>query len=116
VLSVLAARDSGVLFDAEDMQKALVVMREVFLNIRNRRFFTSKEGYIGITSPGTLPGDKVCIFLGGNTPFIVRETSSPMTEEGRRFLLLSEAYVHGLIDGEGLGMREVEEDNIGLAT
>jgi hypothetical protein len=75
---------------------------------KNRKFFTTDRGYIGLTSRGTLPGDKVCIFLGGHSPFIIRQAASSSTEDSCSWNLVGEAYVHGLMDGEGLEMGDVE--------
>jgi hypothetical protein len=73
-----------------------------------RRFFTTSSGLIGLTSPGTMEGDVVCLLRGATTPFILRQGLS--SEEGVKFWeLVSEAYVHGLMHGEGLREKKVEE-------
>ena len=71
---------------------------------RSRRFFTTKMGFLGLTSPGTEEGDIVVIFSGGITPFIVRESKSVAGE----FTLLGEAYVHDIMYGEAMGSGHVE--------
>ena len=53
------------------------------------------NGYMGIAPPEVSRGDSVCIFLGTKIPFIVRQ-------EGDHFLLVGEAYVQGLMCGEGI--------------
>ncbi|KAL6904391.1 heterokaryon incompatibility domain-containing protein [Trichoderma evansii] len=57
------------------------------------RFFKSSEGYYGLARSRVQPGDQVCIFLGAAVPFIIR----PL---GNKYLLMGEAYVHGLMHGE----------------
>jgi hypothetical protein len=37
-----------------------------------RRFFTTKGGFIELTSPGTKIGNTVCLIAGTVTPFIMR--------------------------------------------
>jgi len=37
------------------------------------RFFVTRKGYIGRGPPEILPGDQVCLLLGGRVPFILRE-------------------------------------------
>ena len=71
---------------------------------KSRRFFTTKMGFLGLTSPGTEEGDIVVIFSGGITPFIVRESKSAAGE----FTLLGEAYVHGIMYGEAMGRVDLE--------
>ncbi|KAH8745419.1 hypothetical protein F5882DRAFT_387543 [Hyaloscypha sp. PMI_1271] len=73
-----------------------------------RKFFITRNGFMGVTSPGTLPGDAVAIFLGGKTPFITRD--SLHAQGGHAFsTLVGEAYVHGLMKGEGLDLAQVRE-------
>ena len=42
-------------------------------------------------------GDSICIFLCGPAPFVVRRD-----DEGDSHLLIGEAYVDGLMDGEAI--------------
>lgn len=58
-----------------------------------RRFFTSLGGYMGIGPPGMRSGDLICVFLGGNVPWVVRQ-------EGHNYKLIGECYVHGIMNGE----------------
>jgi hypothetical protein len=39
-------------------------------------------------------GDKVCLILGAKVPFVLRT-------EGMGYKLISEAYCHGIMNGEG---------------
>jgi hypothetical protein len=80
-----------------------------------RRFFTTKGGLMGLTSPGTrerdekYEGDTVCIFQGAVTPFIIRK-NRVCEGEGQTWTLVGEAYVHGLMEGEGRGNGMVMEE------
>ena len=58
-----------------------------------RRFFTSLGGYMGIGPPGMRSGDSICVFLGGNVPWVVRQ-------EAHEYKLIGECYVHGIMNGE----------------
>ncbi len=60
---------------------------------QGRRFFTTLGGYMGIGPPGMRPGDLICVLLGGNVPWVVRQ-------EGHEYILIGECYVHGNMDGE----------------
>jgi Heterokaryon incompatibility protein (HET) len=65
--------------------------------IEDKIMFTTPKGYLGLCQEGSQVGDVLCIFSGGETPFLLRP-ASPLSD--RRFQLLSECYVHGVMDGE----------------
>ena len=60
---------------------------------QGRRFFTTLGGYMGIGPPGMRAGDMICVFLGGNVPWVIRQ-------EGSEYTLVGECYVHGIMKGE----------------
>jgi hypothetical protein len=77
----------------------------------NRRFFLTKQGYMGLSFPDIRVGDLVCVFLGLELPFIVRleEKAFSVVLQGLmsytvppQFSLVGEAYVQGLMDGEAM--------------
>lgn len=62
-----------------------------------RVFARTEIGYY-VLGPAVLEaGDKVCVLFGSKVPFCLR----PM---GRRYMLVGECYVHGLMKGEALDM------------
>ncbi|KAF5639008.1 Het6 heterokaryon incompatibility [Fusarium sp. NRRL 25303] len=72
-----------------------------------KRFFITETGYIG-TGPCCLePGDSVCILFGGDTPYIIRPSSSCIDE----YLFLGNAYVHGIMEGEAITTWEQQKDS-----
>jgi hypothetical protein len=56
-------------------------------------FMLSSKGYIGLVPLLAEPGDLICIFLGGQAPFVLR----PQGDEWR---LIGAASVHGMMNGE----------------
>ncbi|KAH6853216.1 heterokaryon incompatibility protein-domain-containing protein [Chaetomium sp. MPI-CAGE-AT-0009] len=60
-----------------------------------RRPFITTGGWIGFGPPGMEVGDVVVVFAGADVPFIIRPVG-----EGDEFVLVGEAYVHGLMFGE----------------
>lgn len=60
---------------------------------RGHCFFTTSQGYMGTGPPYAMPGDKVCVIQGANVPFLLRP-------DGDGYLLVGEAFVLGLMDGE----------------
>ncbi|KAK0721971.1 heterokaryon incompatibility protein-domain-containing protein [Lasiosphaeria miniovina] len=61
-----------------------------------RRFFTTRRGFMGIGPPEAQAGDVVCVFLGGETPFVLRPGN------GGRYKLLRQCYLHGFMMGEAI--------------
>lgn len=66
-----------------------------------RRFFATSRGQIGLGPAHTKPGDLICVFYGGDTPYILRKDPAADT-----FEFIGEAYVHGLMYGEALEMQD----------
>jgi hypothetical protein len=73
-----------------------------------RQFCITENRYIGMVPPGTQLGDRVCILLGTDTPFVIRKAPEP-DEELLSYQLVGDCYVHGLMDGEGLDSPGTEE-------
>jgi hypothetical protein len=69
----------------------------------HRQFFATSGGRIGLGPIDTKVGDSVCVLYGGPVPFIIREHS-----DDRLCYLIGEAYVHGLMAGEAIKMRDHE--------
>jgi hypothetical protein len=69
-----------------------------------RSFAVTKSGYIGMVPRRCRNGDIVCVLYGGKVPFILRKCEEPFgrSDQGDRYQLVGEAYVHGLMDGQGL--------------
>lgn len=60
--------------------------------IRGRAFITTESGLVGLAPAGAKPGDFICAILGCDPLFLLRKTAD------NRFLIVGEAYVHGLDD------------------
>ena len=60
---------------------------------------------MGVTSRVAEKGDKIVLFLGAATPFIIRESQSVPAA----FNLVGTAYVHGIMDGEAMRLEETTD-------
>ena len=60
-----------------------------------RRFCVTTNGYLGLVSGYSRPGDQIYIFLGGKTPSVLMDGEFSS-------LLVGSAYVDGLMNGEAL--------------
>jgi hypothetical protein len=84
-----------------------------------RRLCITEHGYIGMVPPLTVgrdekgEGDVICLIRGAHVPFVLRPvpTGDPRSKAPRkkRFQLVGEAYIHGIMDGE---MAKWEEENL----
>jgi hypothetical protein len=68
----------------------------------NWNFFISPEGYVGLAHCRAQHSDQICILPGASVPFILRR-------EGEHYLLVGEAYVHGLMKGEAIELLKNEK-------
>ncbi|MCJ1389269.1 hypothetical protein MMC18_002125 [Xylographa bjoerkii] len=78
--------------------------KEFKFAMKERVFFTTRGGYIGLAPEAAKESDVVCVVLGGEVPYIVRP------RENGHYLYVGECYVHGLMDGQAL--RGYEEGDL----
>ncbi|KAI3318848.1 HET-domain-containing protein, partial [Xylariaceae sp. AK1471] len=92
--------------DVGSIERVHVFSDHVFQAIARRKFFISRKGYMGLAPLGVEPGDCICVFAGGRTPFIVRAVQQNPVQLTSRFVcrLLGDSYVHGLMDGEAIAL------------
>ena len=62
----------------------------------NRRFFRSVAGRFGWAPDKARAGDQICVFYGGDYPFVLRESGNGCHE------IIGDGYLHGLMDGEAM--------------
>ncbi|KAK0701573.1 heterokaryon incompatibility protein-domain-containing protein [Lasiosphaeria miniovina] len=75
----------------------------------NRRFFRSNAGRYGWAVDGVRAGDVVAVFYGAQFPFVLREVDG--TEgEGKRYRILGDCFVQGLMEGEGMNETDVDKE------
>jgi hypothetical protein len=60
-----------------------------------RRLVLTDKNYLGLTAERVERGDQVVILMGGQLPFILHKVDD-------HYMLIGEAYVHGIMDGEAL--------------
>ncbi|KAK4580061.1 hypothetical protein LTR86_000263 [Recurvomyces mirabilis] len=65
---------------------------------RGRVMFASSTGFLGLVPYGTREGDVVFVIRGADVPCVLRHA------HGDAYILIGEAYVQGIMDGEALGM------------
>lgn len=75
----------------------LDVLNRLWEMLNARRMLVSEKGRIGWVPWNTLPGDLIYVLIGCSMPVVLRP-------HGRgRFRVLGECYLHGIMNGEGLG-------------
>jgi hypothetical protein len=69
-----------------------------------KRMFRTDTGYLGLAHRSVEVNDRVFVLMGGDTPFVLRPFG------GRFFGFGGECYVHGVMDGEMLGIAKAREE------
>ena len=64
----------------------------------NRRFFRTVAGRFGWAPDKARPGDRICVFYGGDYPFVLREGE----DGGGCHEIIGDGYLHGFMDGEAM--------------
>lgn len=81
----------------ENKRKYGSYIQRIYDSCAHRSLLVTYRGYMGLAPWNAQIGDKVAILYGGETPFILRNVKG--TED---FSLIGEAFVYGLMDGEGM--------------
>lgn len=69
----------------------------------NRVLFKTDKGHFGLAPANSLPGDVICVFLGCDTPVVLRRNGSEQHSFlGECFEVVGECFVTGLSVGEAL--------------
>jgi hypothetical protein len=76
-------------------------------------FFVTKDRRFGVANAGFVPGDHLCIFNAASIAHIVRKHNEASAREDETWLLMGEAFVHGLMNGE-IDEMSIEEHEIVL--
>ena len=75
--------------------------RSAMSNLKRKRPYITKLGYVGLGPVFARPGDKVVVFTGAAIPFVIRPVKGG-------YCLLGESYCDGIMDGEIVGQRKEE--------
>ena len=67
-----------------------------------RRYFRSKQGYLGWVPRHAWEGDRICAFYGSRYPFVIRPY-------GDGWRLIGACYMYGLMEGEAIGISEAND-------
>lgn len=108
---------SAIMKEAQDRLRWKRYRDSAALVCNKRKFFFTKKGFFGI-GPGALRnGDFVAILLGADVPFVIREVLNDYDDEweqrlreaenmpipmNRKFKLVGECYVDGLMQGQAV--------------
>ncbi|KAL2694258.1 hypothetical protein Neosp_000833 [[Neocosmospora] mangrovei] len=76
----------------------------VHMSCNGSRIVRTKTGLIGTAPWDVQEGDFVCVFYGGQTPFVLRRDENCPG----KYRFVGDCYIHGIMEGEALSM-ELEE-------
>lgn len=94
---IRAAINQGKLEEAGEIALKAAQYVEVMKYQKGRRPWLSTSGYVGLSSGSVEQGDVVVIFRGAKFPYLLRRAGG-----GNVYVLIGEAYVHGIMYGEFL--------------
>lgn len=99
----------------EESPEFIEVNRSFWLANDERSFFVTRGGYMGFGPPDMEAGDSVFVGLGSKVPLVLRKARRPDLKgipehEGSEmfYSLVGYCYLHGIMDGEGVGARPVD--------
>jgi hypothetical protein len=75
------------------------------MTILGRRFGLSHAGYMCLLPAHAEEGDHIVVVLGGHTPLLLRR-------KGDCYSIVGDCYVHGLMDGQALGLKGFKIEDI----
>jgi hypothetical protein len=78
-----------------------------------RRFAITQKGYFALVPRGAQEGDVIVVFDKACVPFVIREARNGDAEI-QGYELLGEAYVHGIMKGEAMGMVDSKLEDVTL--
>ena len=73
----------------------------------------TRSGFLGLGPTGVRGGDVVAVLLGCGVPLVLRPEGGGAgggRAVGHKYRVVGECYVHGLMDGEGVGYAGWEGD------
>jgi hypothetical protein len=73
--------------------------------VAGRRFCSTGKRYLGWVPRAAVAGDIICIFAGGEVPFIIR----PLEGHSDYYELVGECYIHGIMQGEAMQWEGISE-------
>lgn len=82
------------------------ILQKIRMMSRDRKFFITDKGYLGIGPQELQEGDLVFDLLGGDVPYVLRPAAN-----SNEYSLLGDSYMHGIMDGE-LWKRSVDGDGL----
>ena len=94
--SFLNPQDTDMTMDADVAAGCRVYLAVISLFCIGRSLFITEEGYIGLAPRAAKPGDRVCVLLGADSPFLLHPTGNNQYE------LVGNCCAYGIMSGEAL--------------
>ncbi|KAK4449544.1 heterokaryon incompatibility protein-domain-containing protein [Podospora aff. communis PSN243] len=99
--------------ETRKMSPLKTFQKQTNATLPDRRLGVTRGGYMGIFPGVAEEGDGIFIVAGAGVPFVLREVMGEVKrEEVRRFQLVGDAYVHGVMYGEALGLEGFEMGDV----
>ncbi|KAL1600089.1 WD repeat-containing protein jip5 [Nothophoma quercina] len=87
-------------------------IRRVGFYLGGRCFCVTSDNQIGLVPERAQVGDSVAIVEGAPVPFVLREASESVVENEKAYRIVGDAYVHGVMRGELVGLTKKKESGL----
>ena len=86
---------------AQSVRSAWLILMFIMTALRNRAVFITLQGYLGLGPASTEVKDRVILFGGSETPFVMRQAGKDGDDAAEKeFCILGECYLHGFMHAE----------------
>ncbi|CAK4030275.1 Hypothetical predicted protein [Lecanosticta acicola] len=82
--------------------------------LRGRVFFLTEKGYFGLAQEGVGCGDSIALVRGAPVPLVLRPGPATGEEQSHAYRMLCEAFVLGIMDGEGWSDEAIPKETVTL--
>ena len=90
-------REARIPYEFLERRACVELQTVVHRKVVERRFIVTEKGYMGIGPAECAAGDTACLLPGSTVPFVLRQ------RDDSKYLLVGDAYIHGVMYGEALG-------------
>ena len=78
---------------------------QVALGLRGFFVGAGDNPVIGVGPEDMMQGDRIALLNGGRVPYVLRQSE----EQKGCWIFVGDAYAHGIMDGEGVKLAELQE-------
>ncbi|KAF2729234.1 hypothetical protein EJ04DRAFT_556253 [Polyplosphaeria fusca] len=82
--------------------------KQAFTHLDHRKLFITEQGALGLAPSMAEVGDEVHVPKGSPAPFVLRPAAKGRSNSPRKYTVIGDCYLHGIMDGESVEGRGPE--------